>query len=49
MNHWKSSIANINSNPVFCTCTYKLFKTDFKLETDLDVVKDNQHIVKIAN
>ena len=41
-NHWKSSIGDIASNPSLRT--YKLFKTDFKLEAYLDVVKDNRYI-----
>ena len=40
-NHWKSSIVDIASNLILCT--YKLFKTDFKFETYLDVVKDNHY------
>ena len=40
-NHWKSSIVDIASNPSLRT--YKLFKTDFKFETYLDVVKDNHY------
>ena len=40
-NHWKSSIVDIASNPILRT--YKLFKTDFKFETYLDVVKDNRY------
>ena len=40
-NHWKYSIVDITSNPILRT--YKLFKTDFKFETYLDVVKDNRY------
>ena len=40
-NHWKSSIVDIASNPILRT--YKLFKTDFKFETYLDVAKDNRY------
>ena len=40
-NHWKASIVDIASNPILRT--YKLFKTDFKFETYLDVVKDNRY------
>ena len=34
--HWKSSIADIASNPILCT--YELIKTNFKFESYLDVV-----------
>ena len=40
-NHWKSSIVHIASNHILRT--YKLFITDFKFETYLDVVKDNRY------
>ena len=39
--HWKSSIVDIASNTIFRT--YKLFKTDFKFQTYLGVVKDNRY------
>ena len=39
--YWKSSIVDIASNTIFRT--YKLFKTDFKFQTYLGVVKDNRY------
>ena len=46
-NHWKSSIVDIAFNPILRT--YKLFKTDFKIETYLGVVKDNRYRHTLIN
>ena len=45
--HWKSSIVDIVSNPILRT--YKLFKTDSKYETYLDVAKDNRYRHALIN